>query len=88
MFFIRINFKNDTVYIAWEGVKQDNSRIFLAHRRAGEKEWSRIYQVSGGAWNTFYPMLTTDDNSLYVSWTERKGESSQIRLQTSPLAGS
>ena len=80
--------KNDTVYVAWEDVKEDKSRIFLAHRSASKGEWSPIYQVSGSTWNTFYPMLTTDDKSLYVSWTERKGESSQIRLQTSPLAGS
>ncbi len=80
--------KNDTVYIAWEGVLQDRTHIFLAHQRAGEEKWSPTYQVNGGTWNTFYPMLTTDQDSLYVSWTERKGESSQIRLQTSPLAGS
>ncbi|MEE2822373.1 MAG: sialidase family protein [Acidobacteriota bacterium] len=80
--------KNDTVYVAWENVKEDKSRIFLAHRSVSKGEWSPIYQVSGGTWSTFYPMLTTDDKSLYVSWTERNDESSQIRLQTSPLAGS
>ena len=65
--------KNDTVYVAWEGVREDKSHIFLAHLSAGEGAWSPIYQVSGGTWNTFYPILTTDDKSLYVSWTERKG---------------
>ena len=79
---------NDTVYVAWEGVNEAQSHIFLAHRSAGKGEWSAIRQVSNGTWNTFYPMLTTDEKSLYVSWTERKGESSQIKLQTSPLAGS
>ena len=79
--------KNDTVYMAWEGVKEDQSHIFLAHTTR-QGEWSPVQQISEGTWNTFYPMLAADDKSLYVSWAERKGESSQIRLQALPLAGS
>lgn len=79
--------KNDTVYMAWEGVKEDQSHIFLAHTTS-QGEWSTIRQISEGTWNTFYPILAADDKSLYVSWAERKGESSQIRLQAIPLAGS
>ncbi len=76
----------DTVYVAWEGVEEDQSHVFLAHS-TGLGEWSPARQINSGTWNTFYPMLATDDLSLYVAWTERKGENSQILLQTLPLAG-
>ena len=80
--------KNDTVYVAWEGLKEDRSQVFLAYRSAGKGEWSPTYQITDGTWNTFYPILTTDDRNLYISWTERKDEDSRVRLQTSPLVGS
>ena len=79
--------KNDTVYALFEGVKENNSQILLAYRDADTGEWSPSYEVSDGTWNTFWPMLGTDDENLYVSWTERKGEESQVRLKTSPLVG-
>jgi len=80
--------KNDTVYVAWEGLKEDRSQVFLAYLSAGKGEWSPTYQITDGTWNTFYPILTTDDKNLYISWTERKDEDSRVRLQTSPLVGS
>jgi hypothetical protein len=79
--------KNGTVYVAWEGLKEDRSQVFLAYRSAGKGEWSPTYQITDGTWNTFYPILTTDDKNLYISWTERKDEDSRVRLQTSPLVG-
>jgi hypothetical protein len=33
-----------------------------------------------------FPVLVADDSHLYVSWTERKGETSQVKLQTIDLA--
>ncbi len=80
--------KNDTVYVAWEGLKEDKSQqVFLAYRSAGKGEWSSPYQVTDGTWNSFYPILATDDRNLYISWTERKDEGSRVRLQTSSLVG-
>ena len=79
--------KNDTVYVAWEGLREDRTQVFLAHRSASKGGWSPTYQVTDGTWNTFYPMLTTDDENLYISWSERKGEDSRIQLQTSSLVG-
>jgi len=80
--------QNDTVYVAWEGLKEDRSQVFLAYLSAGKGEWSPTYQITDGTWNIFYPILTTDDKNLYISWTERKDEDSRVRLQTSPLVGS
>ncbi len=79
--------KEDTVYVAWEGLKEERSQVFLAHRSAGKGEWSPTYQITDGTWNTFYPILVTDDKNLYISWTERKDEGSRVRLQTSVLVG-
>ena len=80
--------QDGTVYVAWEGLKEDSSQVFLAYLSTGKGEWSPTYQITDGTWNTFYPMLTTDDKNLYISWTERKDEDSRVRLQTSPLVGS
>jgi len=79
--------KNDTVYVAWEGLKEDRPQVFLAYRSAGKGEWSPTYQITDGTWNTFYPILTTDDKNLYISWTERKDEESRVWLQRSSLVG-
>ena len=79
--------KNDTVYATWEEVKGNRSLIFLAHRDAGKGDWSQIYQVSDGTRNSSYPMLATDDENLYIAFTERKGEEAHVRLQTSALLG-
>jgi hypothetical protein len=79
--------KNDTVYATWEEVKENRSLIFLAHRDAGKGDWSQIYQVSDGTRNSSYPMLATDDENLYIAFTERKGEEAHVRLQTSALVG-
>ena len=80
--------QNDTVYAAWVGIREERPQILLTHRLAGQQQWSPIDHASDTSWNAIYPMLTVDNEKLYVAWTERKGESSQIRLQTSPLAGS
>ena len=54
---------------------------------AGQEEWSPIYNASDTTWNALYPMVTVDDQRLYVAWTERKGEASQVKLRTAPLVG-
>ena len=79
--------KNDTLYAAWVGIEQERPHIFLAYRGAGQEEWSPIYNASNTTWNALYPMVTVDDERLYVAWTEKKGEASQVKLRTAPLVG-
>ncbi len=79
--------KNDTLYAAWVGIREERPQILLAHRSVGQQEWSPIYQASDTSWNAIYPMLTVDDEKLYVAWTEKKGEASQVKLRTAPLVG-
>ena len=79
--------KNDTVYAAWVGIREERPQILLTHRLAGQQQWSPIDHVSDTSWNAIYPMLTVDNEKLYVAWTERKGEASQVNLRTTPLVG-
>ena len=77
--------KNDTLYAAWVGIREERPQILLAHRSVGQGEWSPIYHASNTTWNAIYPMVTVDDKRLYVAWTEKKGEASQVKLRTAPL---
>ena len=52
--------ENDTVYVAWEGLKEDRSQVFLAYLSAGKEEWSPTYQITDGTWNTFCLLYTSD----------------------------
>ncbi len=79
--------KNDTVYAAWVGIREERPQILLTHRLAGQQQWSPIDHASDTSWNAIYPMLTVDNEKLYVAWTERKGEASQVNLRTTPLVG-
>jgi hypothetical protein len=79
--------RNDTLYAAWVNLEDNKPKIFLAYRHSGESEWSPIQQVNDDPdWYAFYPMLSVDEESLYVSWMERKGEGMRIKLRTTFLA--
>ena len=77
--------KDNTVYAVWVNIKDEKPQIFLAHRQADGEEWSQIYQLSDGTQNALYPMLAVDDGQLYVVWTEKKGETSQVKVRTALL---
>ena len=77
--------KNDTVWAAWEEIKDEKAHIFLAYRDSETGEWSEYHQLSDGTGNALFPVITTDDSNLYVAWTERKGETSQVKMQTAQL---
>lgn len=61
-------------------VKDEKPHIFVAHRRTGEED--------DATWHNFFPVLTVDDQNVYVAWTERKEEGSRVKLRTAPLLGS
>ncbi len=77
--------KDDTVWAAWEEIKDEKAQIFLAYRDTETGEWSEYHQLSDGTSNALFPVLTTDDSNLYIAWTERKGEGSQVKMQTAQL---
>jgi hypothetical protein len=78
--------RNDTVWAAWEDLKGETRKIFLAYLDAQTGEWSDYFELSDDTRHGFFPVLVADDSHLYVSWTERKGETSQVKLQTIDLA--
>ena len=80
--------KDNTLYATWVNVKDEKPHIFVAHRRTGEEEWSEGSQVSDGTLHNFFPVVTVDDQNVYVAWTERKEEGSRVKLRTAPLLGS
>ena len=80
--------KDDNIYATWVNVKDEKPHIFFAHRRAVEEEWSEIYPVSDSTWHNFFPVVTVDEQNVYVAWTERKEEGSRVKLRTAPLLGS
>ncbi|MEE8349153.1 MAG: sialidase family protein [Acidobacteriota bacterium] len=77
---------DNTLYAVWVNIQDEKPQIFLAHRRTEATEWSPIEQLSDGTQNALYPMLAIDEDRLYVSWTEKKGETSQVRVRTALLS--
>lgn len=76
------------LYAVWVNIQNEQRQIFLAHRRTGAAEWSEIEQLSDGTENALFPMLAVDEDRLYVTWTERKGETSQVKVRTALLSDS
>jgi hypothetical protein len=80
--------KNDTVWAAFEDLKGESTRkMYLTYLDAETGEWSQHYDLSDDTRNALFPVVVADDSNLYVSWTERKGETAQVKLQTIELAG-
>ena len=79
--------KNDRVWVAWENIVEDKPQIFLAHLDQDQGEWSESYQVSDGTHNSILPMLAADGENVYVAWTDKKGEDSQVMLRSAALLG-
>ena len=61
-------------------------QIFLAYLDQDKGEWSESHQVSDGTNNSILPMLAAGGDEVYVAWTERKGETSKVRLRSATLA--
>jgi hypothetical protein len=79
------------LWAVWENFLEGDQRrpqIFLAHRAPDETEWSERYLVSEGSATSMLPSLATDGSNVYVAWTEKSGESTQLKLRTTSLVGS
>jgi hypothetical protein len=79
--------KNNRIWVAWENFVEDRPQIFLAHLDQDTGEWSESYQVSDGTHNSILPMLAADGEAVYVAWTDKKGEDSQVKLRSATLSG-
>jgi hypothetical protein len=81
---------NNHLWGVWENIAEGEMKpqIFLAHRRADDTEWSQTYQVSDGTTTAMLPTLATDGQRVYVSWTEKQGETSTVKVRTAALVSS
>lgn len=79
---------DNNLYAVWVNVEDGKRRIFMAHRRVGSADWSPTEQLSDGAENALFPMLAVGQDRLYVTWTEKKGEASQVKIRTALLSDS
>ena len=81
---------NNHLWGVWENIADGemNPQIFLAHRAADETEWSQAARVSDGTTTAMLPSLATDGKKVYVSWTEKQGETSTVKVRTAALASS
>jgi len=80
--------QNNNLYAVWVDIRDEKAQIFLAHRQADSAEWSPKEQLTDGTQNALYPMLAIDESRLYVTWTEKKGETSQVKVRTTLLTSS
>ncbi len=81
---------NNHLWGIWENIADGemNPQIFLAHRAADATQWSQSYRVSDGSTTAMLPTLATDGQKVYVSWTEKQGETSTVKVRTAALASS
>jgi hypothetical protein len=81
---------NNHLWGIWENIAEGemNPQIFLAHRAADATQWSPAYRVSDGTTVAMLPTLATDGQKVYVSWTEKQGETSTVKVRTAALASS
>ena len=79
--------KNDRVWVAWENFAEDRPQIYLAHLDQDTGEWSEPSQLSDGTHNSILPMLAADGENVFVAWTDKKGEDSQVKLRSASWVG-
>ena len=75
----------DTVWITWESIQDERFLVFLAYREVGDSGWSPYYQLSDGTRNAVFPVVVSDGKTLYLAWSERTGETSQVKVRTADL---
>ena len=77
--------EDDTIWATWEQVTEGRSQIYLAHGKAASGEWSEYHQLSDGKGNAVFPVIAVQGNTVYVAWTERRGEASLVQVRTVDL---
>jgi hypothetical protein len=58
-------------------------RIYLAHRGPNDTGWSETVQISAADTVTsMLPTIAANGNGVYLSWIEKNGEDSQVKVRT------
>jgi len=76
------------VWIVWENFAEGEMkpRIYFAHRGQNDSAWSKTIQVSTrDAVSSMLPMIAATRNGVYISWIEKNGEDSQVKVRTATI---
>ena len=79
---------NGRLWIVWENFAEGGMkpRIYMAHRGPGDTQWSETVQVSTGDMVTsMLPTIAANGNGVYISWIEKNGEDSQVKVRTASI---
>lgn len=75
---------NGRLWIVWENFAEGEMkpRIYVAHRGLGDSSWSQAAQVSTGDMVTsMLPTIAAGDSGVYISWIQKNGEDSQVKVR-------
>jgi len=76
---------NGRLWIVWENFAEGGMkpRIYLAHRGPNDTGWSETVQISAADTVTsMLPTIAANGNGVYLSWIEKNGEDSQVKVRT------
>jgi len=78
---------NNNLYAVWENIEDGKSQVFFSFLSSDTGQWSKASRLSEGTQSAMFPVIAAGQETLVVAWTEREGETSQVKLRTAPLAG-
>ncbi len=72
------------VYMAWMNYPKgkDQTQIYFRHLMADGTTMSPVQQVSQSEGSAVWPNMTVSKDTVYLSWTEQKGDSTWVVLRT------
>ncbi|MFL2771561.1 MAG: sialidase family protein [Rhodospirillaceae bacterium] len=76
------------LWVVWENFAEGEMkpRIYMAHRGPNDSAWSETIEVgTGNAVTSMLPMIASTGNGVYVSWIEKNGEDSQVKVRTATI---
>jgi hypothetical protein len=79
---------NGRLWAVWENFAEGEMkpRIYLAHRGLNDTAWSETVQVSDGdTMTSMLPAIAANENGVYISWIEKNGEESQVKVRTASI---
>ena len=79
---------NGRLWVVWENFVEGEMkpRIYMAHRGLNDTAWSETVQVSeGDSMTSMLPMIAASQTGVYISWIEKNGEESQVKVRTASI---
>jgi len=77
------------LWAVWENFSEGEMkpRIYMAYRSPNNTSWSQTFEVSeANSTTSMLPTIAINGNTVYISWVEKTGEASQVKVRTGTLA--